>query len=166
LLVLPAGEIFEYGSAWAKRLCYGLIVLGIVIQLGGTSIYAGNYLREIGEFPYTKNWDDPEFLYKSHFIPNYSPIVGHWRMVIRNIGEHLRGEQPLISVPGELQMKRIPVEADQQSKILHMLDYWFCYPTYVGYKSILFVILPFLLLALILIQWQRLRTLTLPKEIN
>jgi hypothetical protein len=166
LLVLPAGEIFESGSAWAKRLCYGLIVLGIVIQLGGTSIYAGNYLRETGEFPYTKNWDDPEFLYKSHFIPNYSPIVGHWRMAIRNIGEHLRGEQPLISVPGELQMKRIPVEADQQSKILHMLDYWFCYPTYVGYKSILFVILPFLLLALILIQWQRLRTLTLPKEIN
>lgn len=160
LLILPAGEILERGSTIAKRICYGLIIVGIWIQLGGTTIYAGNYLREIGEFPYTKNWDDPEFLYKSHFIPNYSPIVGHWRMAFRNIGEHLRGEQPLLSVPVERHLQRIPVEAQDQEKILHMLDYWFCYPMYVGYTSILFLILPLVLLMLVIIQWQRLRMLT------
>ncbi|MBI3365757.1 MAG: phospholipid carrier-dependent glycosyltransferase [Ignavibacteriae bacterium] len=159
LVILPAGEVLERGSTIARRFCHGLIVIGIIIQLGGTTIYAGNYLREIGEYPYTKSFDDPEFLYRAHFIPDYSPIVGHWRMAIRNIGEHLSGNAPLLRVTEEMQSKRIPVGENQQSMLRHTLDYWFYYPYYIGYRSLLLVFVPVILLVLVVFQFLRLRML-------
>ena len=158
-VVLPVGEIIEEGKAMWQRVVYALIVLGIVIQLGGATIYAGTYIREIGEFPFTRSFYDPEFLYKTHFIPNYSPLVGHWKLAVRNIGEHLSGNQPNLNILKDQQSKRIPLQEDARPALSHTLDYWFCYPSYVGIHSIFFVIAPLILLSIIILQWFRLKNL-------
>ena len=158
--VLAAGIVIEQGTTLMKRASYLLIIAGIVIQIGGTSVYIGTYLREMGEYPYTRNFDDPEFLYKTHFIPNYSPVIGQWRMTIRNIGEHLSGDIPSLKVTEDTQSKRIPLAEAMQAKLQHTLDYWFLYPRYVGYRSILLTIVPLLLLLLAVAQWMRLLAIT------
>ncbi len=159
-VLLPVGVILQAGNLLWKRATYILIALGVIIQLGGTSIYAGTYIREIGEFPYTKSFYDPEFLYKTHFIPNYSPLVGHWRMAIRNIKEHLSGNLPNLIMQQDQQTQRIPLQEESRSALGHTLDYWFCYPSYVGIHSSLFIIAPILLIAIIMFQWLRLKKLT------
>jgi hypothetical protein len=110
-----------------KRFAIALAVLGFIVQIGGVSIYAGAYLREIGEYPYQKNFDDPEFLSKAHFIPNYSPIIGHWKMLSRNVGEHLDGNYPRFSISPGIPDKRLPIVEEERSKLLHTIDFWFTY---------------------------------------
>jgi len=155
--VLPVGEIIEKGQKISKIVISTLILIGVIFQLAGTSIYAGTYLREIGEFPYTRSFTEPEFLYKAHFIPNYSPIVGHWRMALHNFKEHLSGNIPTIQLNEDAQATRIPIQEENTSSLRHTFDYWFCYPLYVGYRSIIFFIVPLLMVLLIIIQWLRLR---------
>ncbi|MBA4312926.1 MAG: hypothetical protein C0417_09875 [Chlorobiaceae bacterium] len=110
-----------------KQFAITLTVLGFIVQIGGISIYAGAYLREIGEYPYQKNFDDPEFLSKAHFIPNYSPIIGHWKMLKRNIGEHLEGNYPRLGISQDTPDKRLPIGEEDRSKLLHTIDFWFTY---------------------------------------
>jgi len=159
--ILPVGEIFERGKKFHRTFAYGLIAAGFVIQLGGTTIYAGTYLREIGEYPYTRSWEDPEFLYKAHFVPYYSPIIGHWKMALRNVREHVDGNIPSLTISEETQSNRIPVQGNSEAALQHTLDYWFCYPLYIGYHSILFLIVPFFVLLLTTVQWLRVRRLLL-----
>jgi hypothetical protein len=162
--VLPVGSVLEEGRKGWKRFTYALVVLGIFIQLGGTTIYAGTYIREIGEYPYTRSFYDPEFLYKTHFIPNYSPLVGHWKMALRNIGEHLEGHQPVLNVRQEQSVQRIPVEGDTRLALGHTLDYWFCYPSYVGIHSIMFVVAPLILFMIVVVQSVRVRRLVIAND--
>lgn len=158
-VILPAGFLLETGGAAVRRTAGVLMVTGTLIQLGGTTIYAGTYLREMGEFPYTRSFDDPEFLYRTHFIPNYSPIVGHWRMALRNIGRHLKGEIPELLPRKEEGLSRIPLGPGGIDALRHTLDYWFCYPLYAGYRSPLLAIAPSILL--LLLAWQAVRVRTL-----
>jgi hypothetical protein len=128
-LILPVGALIPRGKL-ASRAALSLAALGLVVQIGGVSIYFGNYLREIGEFPYTKSFDDPEFLYKSHYVPNYSPVVGHWSMLLRNLRVHLSGAAPRFSIVHE--ERRIPLTEEEQSALLYTFDFWFMYAAYAG----------------------------------
>lgn len=118
-----------------KLLLLFLSLAGAVGQIGGSSIYAGSYLREIGEFPYQRDFSDREFLYKSHFIPDYSPLIGHWRMATRNLAQHLGGDIPRIRIADSPSDGRLPVSRDDQEKLTLMLDFWFTYAMYSGISA-------------------------------
>jgi len=108
-----------------------LLVLGIAVQIGGVSIYFGAQMREAGDYPYTLPLDDPRFMSDSHFNPRFSPIAGHWRMLARNAGEHLRGEAPRLTLGGGADA-RVGVSAEDQRALLHGLDFWWLYLRYAG----------------------------------
>lgn len=147
-LILPLGVVLESRVA-VRRVGLVLATLGLFIQLGGVSIYLGNYMREIGEFPYTRTFDDPEFLYRSHFIPNYSPVFGHWKMLVRNAGMHLAGEIPTLDI-GDPE-ERIPLSEDSRRHLLFTLDFWFTYMLYAGIRSV--IIIPLVVLLAVASVW-------------
>jgi hypothetical protein len=135
LLLVPIGSLLS--SETAGRLVWGgfllLAVIGFAVQLGGVGIYFGSYLREIGEYPYTREFTDPLFLSKSHFVPNYSPVYGHWKMLVRNLRLHARGEMPAVSVYSyEGKEARIPLDESSRKELLTGLDFWFAYLRYAG----------------------------------
>jgi len=134
--ILPLGSLMEK-STDSRRVAMALASIGLIIQVGGASIFYGNYLRDLGEFPMTKSFDDPEVFYKSHFIPNYSPVIGHWEMLIRNTRMHLAGEMPTLDIasPDE----RIPLSKESRGGLLYTLDFWFMYAFYAGLKATLIV---------------------------
>jgi hypothetical protein len=144
-LVLPIGVLLQ-SSRVAKRVAVGLATIGFIIQIGGVSIYLGNYIREIGEYPYTKEFNDPEFMYKSHFVPNYSPVVGHWWMLTRNAGIALSGEKPPFTISDT--KSRIPLSEETKSNLLYTLDFWFMYAWYAGVRPAFLIAAVFVLLAL------------------
>jgi hypothetical protein len=135
LLLVPIGSLLSSPtisrSIWAVFVV--LAVVGFLVQVGGVSIYFGSYLREIGEFPYKREFNDPRFLSDSHFIPNYSPVHGHWKMLARNAQLHLKGEYPRIELRPYAGMEgRIPVDEEARKELLNGLDFWFTYLLYVG----------------------------------
>ena len=80
------------------RLALALLALGAFVQIGGVAIYFGAQMREAGDYPYRLPLDHPRFMSDSHFNPRFSPIADHWRMLLRNAGEHLRGQAPRLTV--------------------------------------------------------------------
>ncbi|MDI6767592.1 MAG: hypothetical protein QME52_12285, partial [Bacteroidota bacterium] len=145
LLLLPIAFYFTTLNSLFKKIFFSVAIIGCLIQFGGVAIYAGAYLREIGEYPYQRHFDDPEFLTKAHFIPNYSPVVGHWKMLTRNFGEHLDGNYPKLKPTEQDQDKRLPIAKEERSKLLHTLDFWFTYALYTGVsKNILIAALAFI----------------------
>ena len=120
----------------------GLAAAGLLVTLGGVAIYYGAQMREVGDYPYRLALDDPHFMEASHFNPRYTPVVGHWRMLVRNLGEHLRGEWPRLGGAGAPDA-RLGVSAEDQHRLLHALDFWWAYALYEGVPAI-----PLLLAAL------------------
>jgi len=161
-VILPIGVLLQ-SSRIVKRVAIGLAVFGFIIQIGGLSIYLGNYIREIGEYPYTKEFNDPEFLYKSHFIPNYSPIVGHWEMIVRNIPVNLSSERPRFAITNT--ERRIPLSEETQSNLRYTLDFWFMYAWYAGIRPglIALMLLPLLILTFFF-GYKTLRTIIAPSQ--
>jgi hypothetical protein len=135
LLLLPVALFVGKAQAGIRRIGLGLVVIGAVIQIGGTAVYAGSYLREIGEFPSRKDFNDPEFMYRAHFIPDFSPIIGHWKMLMRNGEEHLRGDYPRFAIDAAPEGSRLPVQQEDQQKLSRTLDFWFTYALYTGIKT-------------------------------
>ncbi|HEY3216983.1 MAG TPA: hypothetical protein VGK93_10875 [Candidatus Eisenbacteria bacterium] len=131
LAFLPVGFALDRASRWGRRWAFVLGVLGLVVQLGGVSIHFGAQMREAGDYPYRLPLGDPRFMSDSHFNPSYSPITGHWRLLLRNLGEHLRGDWPRISGAGDVD-PRVGVSAEDQRRLLHALDYWWLYARYAG----------------------------------
>ncbi len=130
LLLLPIGLFIDRSTMIIKRTATVLAIVGVIVQFGGISIYAGAYLREIGEYPYQKGFDDPEFLYKAHFIPNYSPIIGHWRMFTRNLSEHLDGKLPSLQFSSQTINDRLPINQNEKLNLHRTIDFWFTYALY------------------------------------
>jgi len=157
--ILSIGMLLNNATRLLKSFAVILTLLGFFVQIGGTAIYLGNYHREIGEFPYQRTFDDPEFMYKSHFVPNYSPVLGHWRMALRNLNEHLQGNIPQISLSGGDQLKRIPIQSSEQEKLFHTFDFWFSYPYYSGIKSPLPLLILVILVGMLFGQGLRMRKL-------
>ena len=134
--LLPLGFLAVAGALHAatrgRRLAaLALAAAGLVVQIGGVAIYFGAQMREAGDYPYTLPLGHPRFMSDSHFNPAFSPIRGHWRMLTRNLGEHLRGEIPRLSAgPGA--DPRLGIGAEDQTRLLHALDFWWAYALYAG----------------------------------
>lgn len=146
LLFLPVALALSKGTVALRRIGMVLIAAGVLVQIGGVAIYPGAYIQEIGEFPYQRGFDDPEFLARTHFIPDFSPIVGQWKMALRNGSEYLRGEYPRLTLDAEHEGQRLPVAEESKGKLLHTLDFWFTYALAAGLPAT-----PILALAAILL---------------
>lgn len=129
-LILPIGSLIEGGSRTIKRGFIGLMLLGVLVQFGGLSVYYGTYYRTIGEFPYQLEREDPLFLYKVRFSPNYSPVWGQFDMAVRNWKAFVRGEKPVFTIAES--DERIPLSETDRHKLSETLDLWFAYAYYAG----------------------------------
>src|SRR5204863_3765880 len=137
-----------------KRVAWALGVAGLVVTLGGVGIYFGAQMREAGDYPYTLALDDPHFMEASHWNPRFTPIAGHWRMLARNAGEHLRGEGPVIVSQGEVDPRIGITHADEQA-LLHAIDAWWLYAGYAGIAKLPLAIAALALLAGSIWAWAR-----------
>jgi hypothetical protein len=117
-----------------RALAWVLAAAGLLVQIGGVGIYFGAQMREAGDYPYTLPLEHPRFMSDSHFNPRFSPIAGHWRMLVRNAGEHLRGEHPRIDASHAAE-SRLEISADDQQRLLHALDFWWLYLVYAGFPA-------------------------------
>jgi len=107
-------------------------VLGVLVTLGGVGIYFGAFLREAGEYPYTREFSDPRFMQDTHWNPAFNPVVGQWRMLLANAGEHLQGRHPHVAPGAYSQTARSPLDPSQTTEFLGGLDLWWCYTWYAG----------------------------------
>ena len=119
----------EGASRARRRVAVALGVLGALIQIGGVFIYFGAQMREAGDYPYALSLSDPRFMSDSHFNPRFTPIAGHWRMLLRNVGEHLQGNGPRLTGEGAADL-RLGIPAGDQRQLLHALDVWWMYARY------------------------------------
>lgn len=122
---LQTADRARRGLAWV------LAVAGLLVQVGGVAIYFGAEMREVGDYPYTHSLSDPEFMSASHFDPHHTPILGHWSMLSRNLGEHLHGELPRLGGGGTPD-PRLGISVEEQGALLHALDFWWLYALYAG----------------------------------
>lgn len=130
--ILPLGVLFQNSLEQTKKL-YKFVALllfgiGLLIQLGGLSVYFGSYLRFIDEYPYTRGFSDPQFLYKSRYEPEYSPVIGHWKLLGVSLQKHMNGEIGKFNIDDA--HGRIPVS--DSSLLVNIIDYWFMYMSYAG----------------------------------
>jgi hypothetical protein len=142
-LLLPAAELWQSGRRWRRRAFALALALGLLVQIGGTAIYFGSYMRAIGEYPYERPFSDPLFMVRSHFVPNYSPVVGHWRLLARNVRPPHRSRVPAAHRPrGDADpAARLPIAEEDQAELPNVIDFWFCYLLYAGIDTWLVVIL-------------------------
>ena len=134
-------------AARRRRIAAGLLgAIGLAVTLGGVAIYFGAQMREVGDYPYTLPLDHPHFMESSHFNPRFSPILGHWSMLRRNLALHLRGQAPRLggagggaieirpggSAGGAPPDPRLGIDAADQRELLHALDFWWAYAAYAG----------------------------------
>jgi len=135
--VLPLGFVLvafalREASRARRVVARVLAVIGLLVQIGGVAIYFGAQMREAGDYPYTLPLDHPRFMSDSHFNPRFSPILGHWRMLGRNLGEHLQGHAPHLGpITGDVD-PRLGISAGDQQQLLHGLDFWWLYLGYAG----------------------------------
>ncbi len=159
--LLPAGFLLvafalHRASRRLRRSAVLLGLVGLLVTVGGVGIYFGAEMREVGDYPYTRPLDDPRFMSDSHFNPRFSPIAGHWRMLARNLGEHVAGEWPRLSGAGAPDA-RLGLGATDQAALLHGLDFWWLYALYAGQPAgpVLGSALALALLALAALAWLR-----------
>jgi hypothetical protein len=131
LAFLAVAFAIDRGSRALRRTAWVLGAFGLLVQIGGVSIHYGAEMREVGDYPYTRALNDPLFMSDSHFNPSRSPIREHWRMLLRNAGEHVRGAAPRLTGEGEADA-RVGIGAADQRRLLHALDYWWLYLLYAG----------------------------------
>ncbi len=146
LFLLPIGMVLTSRSL---RLFFAaLTIIGCIVQFGGSAIYFGNYARTIGEYPYTRTYDDAEVIYRTRYIPIYSPVIGHWRILIENIKYHCDHER--IELKLNDVRSRIPIEESEFGSALKTIDFWFMYAYYLRWPTplIIFIILLFVTISL------------------
>lgn len=131
LAFVAVGVALDGASRARKRVAWVLGALGVCVTVAGVAVYFGAQMRESGDYPYTRALDDPHFMEASHFNPRYSPIAGHWRMVLRNTGEHLGGAAPKLGQSGVVD-PRLGITPGEQQTLLHALDFWWLYAWYTG----------------------------------
>ena len=149
-LILPAAELVAAADRARRRAAAFALAVGLLVQVGGTAVYYGSYMRDLGEYPYERTFSDPLFMVRSHFVPNYSPLVGHWRLLNRNaallLDPALRPElTPRTDVAG-----RLPLAAADHEELRYVVDFWFCYLLYARMPAALILVPLAVLLALTL----------------
>jgi len=131
LAFLLVAFALERARAARKALAVALAVAGLIVQIGGVAIYFGAQMREAGDYPYTRALSDPRFMSDSHFNPRFSPIAGHWEMLVRNAREHVARRGPRLAGGDDVD-PRVGVGARDQQALLHALDFWWLYARYAG----------------------------------
>lgn len=154
LAFIPVAFALNQAGGLVKVLATVLAVAGFAVQVGGVAVYFGAQMREAGDYPYTRALSDPQFMHESHFEPRHSPILGHWRMLGRNLREHLAHQGPRLSGGGEVDA-RVGVNAGDQQALLHALDFWWLYLLYAGIPIL--PVLATLLALLFATAWSALR---------
>ena len=149
---VAVGFALDGASKLRKRAAWALGLVGLLVTLGGVGIYFGAEMREAGDYPYTLALDDPHFMEASHWNPRFSPIAGHWRMLSRNLGEHLRGEQPVLAKHGDVDPRTGITHEDEQA-LLHAIDVWWLYAGYAGTPKLPLAIAAMLLLGASIWAW-------------
>ena len=135
LAFLPVAFALDRGGVALRRLAGLLALAGLAVQIGGVGIYFGAQMREAGDYPYRLPLEHPRFMSESHFNPAFSPNAGHWRMLARNAGEHLRGAWPRLTGEGAAD-PRLEVSPADQERLLHALDLWWLYFLYAGLPAL------------------------------
>jgi hypothetical protein len=156
LAFVPVAFALNEATGLRKALAAALAVAGLAVQLGGVAIYFGAQMREAGDYPYRGPLNDPHFMSESHFNPYHSPIAGHWRMLVRNAGEHLARRAPRLSGEGEVDA-RVGVSTQDQQALLHALDFWWLYAVYAGVPMV--PLLAAFVVLLFMTGWSALRML-------
>jgi len=123
--------VLDGSSRERRRVARALGLLGLLVQLGGVGVYYGAQMREAGDYPYTRALSDPRFMSDSHFNPAYSPIAAHWKMLLRDLREHVTGRMPRIAGDGAID-PRLGVGAEDRDRLLHAIDLWWLYALYAG----------------------------------
>jgi hypothetical protein len=154
LAAIAVGFALDGASKLRKRVAWALAIAGLVVTLGGVGIYFGAQMREAGDYPYTLALDDPHFMEASHWNPRYTPIAGNWRMLGRNLGEHLRGEAPALGQGGAVD-PRTGITHDEEQALLHAIDVWWLYAGYAGIPKVALGIAAIALLAGAVWAWAR-----------
>jgi hypothetical protein len=131
LAAIAVGFAVDGVSRARRRLAWALSVAGLLVTLAGVGIYFGAEMREAGDYPYTLALDDPHFMEASHWNPRFSPIAGHWRMLARNVGEHVRGAAPVLMEKGAVD-PRTGITHEEEQALLHAIDVWWLYAGYAG----------------------------------
>jgi hypothetical protein len=158
---IPVAFFLHRAGPWRRALATLLATAGLAVQLGGVAIYFGAQMREAGDYPYTRALNDPRFMHESHFVPGHSPILGHWRMLIRNVREHLDRKLPKLAGGGEADPRTGLSPADQEA-MLHALDFWWLYMLYAGLPPL--PVVAALLFLLLITAWAALRMLVIADE--
>jgi hypothetical protein len=135
LAFVPVTMALDTASRARRIAIAALAAAGLLVQIGGVSVYFGAQMREAGDYPYSLPLEHPRFMSDSHFNPAFSPIAGHWRMLIRNAGEHLTGHAPRLELadPGA---QRLGIDTADQARLLHGLDFWWLYLMYAGFPPL------------------------------
>lgn len=144
----------EGASRVRKRVAWALGAIGLVITLGGVGIYFGAQMREAGDYPYSLALEDPHFMEASHWNPRYTPIVGHWRMLSRNLAEHVRGDLPVLAKGGAVD-PRTGITPEEQHTLLRAIDVWWLYAAYAGIPRAPLLAAALLLFAGAALAWSR-----------
>ena len=91
-------------------------------------------------------------------------MVYHWKMAVRNVSMLFDGTAPQIPLAQNKNEQRIPLTSENQPSLRYTLDYWFTYPYYAGFHSVLLIIAPLFLLAIVIVQALRMAHLLDPKQ--
>ena len=111
-------------------------------------------MREAGDYPYTLALEDPHFMEASHWDPRFTPIAGHWRMLLRNLGEHVRGDAPALGQKGGVD-PRTGITPEEERTLLHAIDLWWLYAGYAGLPRLPLGVAALLLLVGAGVAWAR-----------
>jgi hypothetical protein len=154
LAAIAAGFALDGASRVRRRVASALGAVGLVVTLGGVGIYFGAQMREAGDYPYTLALEDPHFMEASHWDPRFTPIAGHWRMLARNLGEHLRGDVPVLGQKGDVD-PRTGITPGEERTLLHAIDAWWLYAGYAGLPKLPLGLAALALLAASIWAWMR-----------
>ncbi|MBI1797149.1 MAG: hypothetical protein HY240_06950 [Actinobacteria bacterium] len=161
LVFVPVAFALNARRALTRAAAVLLAIAGCAVAIGGVGIYFGAEMREVGDYPYTRALNDPLFMHESHFVPARSPILGHWRMLIRNAREHIAHRAPRLTTRGAVD-PRTGLTPDDQRALLHGLDFWWTYAPEVGVPLV--PVAAALALLLLLAAWAGLQMLAFVAE--
>ncbi len=97
-------------------------------------------------------------MHASHWELHQSPILVHWRMLARNVGEHVRGEAPVLGGAGTVDA-RTGITHEEEAALLHAIDVWWLYAGYAGVPKLPLGLAAVALLAGSIWAWKRAWTL-------
>jgi hypothetical protein len=113
LLLLAAGYVLESAqwrqlSVWFK---VGFSIVALAVQIPSIAVNLGRYRAMM-----------PGYSAEALYIPYFSPIIGHWLLILSNVSRLLRGSALTIQYPNESYVTSWPIV---NAANFDQLDLWF-----------------------------------------